>query len=83
MPLNVTDEIAYVPDKGGIHCQNNPPVCNLCKQEMTRENFGWMYFEGEGRGRTRGKFEFIACRGCTRMRAGGTPLRLFVQRHTL
>jgi len=83
MPFDVRDQIQYndTPDKGGIHYQTDPPVCNICKQEITRENFAWMYFEG--RGRTRGKFEFIECRGYTRMRAGGTPLRLFVQRHKL
>ena len=59
MPLNAVGEIEYrdAPEPGGIRYQNDPPVCNLCKQEITRENVGWMYLEG--RGRTRGKVEFI------------------------
>jgi hypothetical protein len=83
MPLNATGEIEYIdaPEQGGIRYQNDPPVCNLCKQEITRANFGWMYLEG--RGRTRGKVEFIECKGCTRMRAGGAPLLLFLERHKL
>ena len=83
MPLNATGEIRYhnAPGKGQIQYQTDPPVCNLCTREITRENFGWMYFES--RGRTGGKFEYIACRGCTMMRASGTPLRLFLERHHL
>jgi hypothetical protein len=80
MPLNVVGEIEYIDTpKAAIWYQADPPVCNLCKQAITRENFGWMYFES--RGRKGGKFEFIECRGCTMMRASGTPLQLFLQRH--
>jgi hypothetical protein len=83
MPLNAAGEIQYqeAPGKGQIQYQSDPPVCNLCKQEITRANVGWMYFES--RGRTGGKFEFIECRGCTMRRASGTPLQLFLERHDL
>ena len=82
MPLNAVGEIAYSDsEKGRIRYQVDPPVCNLCKQDITRENFAWMYLES--RGRTRGKVEFIECKGCTMMRASGTPLQLFLQHHGL
>jgi hypothetical protein len=83
MPLNTTGEIEYrdAPEPGGIRYQHDPPVCTLCTQDITRENFGWMYLED--RGRTRGKVECIECRGCTMRRASGTPLQLFLQRHGL
>ncbi len=83
MPLDPGGKIAYIaaPVKGGIRYQADPPVCNICKQEITRNNFGWTYLESEGGTRTRS--EFIACRGCTMMRAGGTPLLLFLERHNL
>jgi hypothetical protein len=80
MPLNAKGEIEYIDRfQGAKRYQASPPVCNLCKQEITRENFGWMYWEGH----PRGPFEFIECRGCTRMRASGTPLRQFMKRHRL
>ena len=83
MPVNATGGIAYIdaPEPGGIRYQHDPPVCHLCMQDITRKNFGWMYLEG--RGRTRGKVEFIECKGWTRMRLIGTPLWLFLERHTL
>jgi hypothetical protein len=36
MPLDAGGKIAYKdpPVKGGIHFQDDPPVCNICKQEM-------------------------------------------------
>ena len=83
MPRNGTSEIAYrdASEPGGIRYQHDPPVCNLCQQDITRENFAWMYLEG--RGRTSGRVEFIECKGCTRMRLSGTPLVLFLERHQL
>jgi hypothetical protein len=91
MPLDATGEIEYTatPDQGGIRYQNNPPVCNLCKQEITRENVGWMYLEGGRHPRRRVqdkvecKIEFIECRGCTMLRAGGPLFRHFLKRHSL
>jgi hypothetical protein len=80
MPLNAIGEIAYTDTpKGGIRYQADPPVCTLCKQEITRENVGWMYLERH----PRGQVECIECRGCTMRRASGTPLQLFLQRHGL
>ena len=80
MPLNAIGEIAYIDTpKGRIRYQADPPVCNLCKQEITRENVGWMYLERH----PRGQVECIECRGCTMRRASGTPLQLFLQRHGL
>src|SRR5262249_46259057 len=80
MPLNAEGEIEYIDThKEAIRYQADPPVCNLCKREITRENFGWMYLEGH----SCGKLEFIECRGCTMLRASGTPLQLFLQRHGL
>jgi hypothetical protein len=82
MPLNAVGEIEYIDtSKEEIRYQANPPVCNLCKQEITRENVGWIYLDGGGS--THKKVEFIECRGCTMMRVGGTPLRLFLKRHGL
>ena len=83
MPLNAAGEIAYkdADVKGGTRFQDDPPVCTYCKQEITRENFGWAYVERQGG--TRGKIEIIECKGCTRRRAGGTPLLIFLERHGL
>ena len=80
MPLNAVGEIAYRDsEKGSIRYQVDPPVCTLCKQEITRENVGWMYLERH----PRGPVECIECRGCTMRRASGTPLQLFLHRHGL
>ena len=80
MPLNAIGEIAYTDTpKGEIRYQADPPVCNCCKQEITRTNVGWMYLERH----PRGQVEYIECRGCTMKRASGTPLQLFLQRHGL
>jgi hypothetical protein len=80
MPLNAEGEIQYIEmQKAAIRYQADPPVCNCCKQDITRESFGWMYWEGHARG----KFEFIECRACTMMRAGGQALRLFLKHHRL
>src|SRR4051812_2934885 len=42
MPISRIGEIAYQPasPSGGIRLQANPPVCNHCWQEITRQNFG-------------------------------------------
>ena len=74
MPFNATGGMASIdaPEPGGIRDQHDPPVCHRCMQDMTREHCGWM--DLEGRGRTRGKVAFIACKGWTRMRLRGTPL---------
>jgi hypothetical protein len=80
MPLSVIGEIEYTDMfQGALRYQVSPPVCNRCQQAITRANFGWMYWEGDARG----QFEFIECRGCTMMRASGTPLREFIKRHRL
>ena len=80
MPLNALGEIAYTDTpKGEIRYQADPPVCNCCKQEITRANVAWMYLERHPRGRV----ECIECRGCTMRRASGTLLQLFLQRHGL
>jgi hypothetical protein len=80
MPLNARDEIEYTDTpKGRIQYQADPPVCNGCKQAITRANVGWIYLERH----PRGPVECIECRGCTMRRASGTPLQLFLQRHGL
>ena len=83
MPLTAAGEIRYknAPGKGLIQYQTDPPVCNRCKQEITQENFGWMYFESHGH--TGGEFEYIECRECTMIRASGPALRPFLERHHL
>src|SRR5205823_983086 len=42
MPISSVGEIAYqiAPPMGGIRLQANPPVCNRCWREITRQNFG-------------------------------------------
>jgi hypothetical protein len=80
MPLNAIGEIEYIDSNTGrIRYQIDPPVCNLCKQEITRENIGWMFLERH----PRGPLEYIECQGCTMMRAGGEHLRLFLKHHGL
>jgi hypothetical protein len=82
MPLNAVGEIEYTDtQQGGVQYQADPPMCNRCLQEITRENFGWMFLEGGGR--RQGPFEFIECRACTMMRAAGQSLRLFLKHHGL
>jgi hypothetical protein len=83
MPLDTAGNIEYrnAPVPGGTRFQADPPVCNLCKQEITRENIGRSYRLMDER--TRGKFEVIECTRCTAIREGGTPLRVFLQRHNL
>jgi hypothetical protein len=80
MPLNAQGDIAYrARDHAGRLWQADPPVCNLCKQVVTRANMGWMCLEGYADV----QFKFIACRDCTELRLSGPPLRCFLQRHGL
>ena len=47
MPLNAAGAMAYIhsaQDKT-LLLQADPPVCNRCKQTITRENFGQAYLE--------------------------------------
>jgi hypothetical protein len=83
MPLNTAGQIEYkaVSMIGAVQFQADPPVCNVCEQEVTRRNFGAACVES--RGRTQAKFEFVECTACTRMRAYGDTLRRFVERHHL
>jgi hypothetical protein len=69
MPLNSVCEVAYqpVPAAGGIRFQANPPVCNRCWREITRQNFGCVTVVGEAP--FPGRFEFIECTACTTVRA--------------
>jgi hypothetical protein len=45
MPLDTAGQIQYreVVMPEGIRYQADPPVCHLCKQEITRETIGWVY----------------------------------------
>jgi hypothetical protein len=83
MPLDTAGKIEYkeIPLSGGVRLQVDPPVCNVCQQEITRKNFGVAGVEG--RGRTQETFEFIECTACTLLRQGGDALRRFVERHNL
>jgi hypothetical protein len=81
MPLNSVCEVAYqpVPAAGGIRFQANPPVCNRCWREITRQNFGCVTVVGEAP--FPGRFEFIECTECTAVRACGPEVTLFWARH--
>jgi hypothetical protein len=83
MPLDAAGKIKYrevvIPE--GIRYQDDPPVCNLCKQEITRANIGWVYLTNNGS--KGGQVEFIECTACTLIREGGPALRTFVERHHL
>ena len=49
MPLNATGDIEYLDmsiSQERILFQADPPVCNICKQAITRDNFGWAHLEG-------------------------------------
>ena len=83
MPLNATGKMhsreGVSPEK--IRYQADPPVCHLCKQEITRTNIGWVYLMHNGR-----KGEQVACvecTACTLIRDGGPALRSCVERHHL
>jgi hypothetical protein len=64
-----------------LRFQADPPVCNICEQEITRRNFGQVYIER--RERVREEFEIVECTDCTPIREGGPALRDFVDRHNL
>ena len=83
MPLNPVCEVAYqpVPAAGGIRFQANPPVCNRCWREITRQNFGRVTVVGEAP--FPGRFEFIECTECTALRDRGLEVTLFWARHQL
>jgi hypothetical protein len=65
MPINHVGEIAYEPAAatGGIRLQANPPVCNRCWYEITRQNFGQASVVESAHVASR--FEFIECIACT------------------
>jgi hypothetical protein len=70
---------------GGIRFQGHPPVCNICGQEITRENFGCSYVESEERKKPLApeQFERIECTACTLVRESGEALLAFLTRHQL
>jgi hypothetical protein len=83
MPLDASGKIQYRegvnPDK--IWYQADPPVCHLCKQEITRTTIGWVYLTNHGE---KGEqVECVECTACTLIRDGGPALRSFVERHHL
>jgi hypothetical protein len=83
MPLDATGKIQYresvIPE--GIRYQADPPVCHLCKREITRATIGWVYLTNNGR---KGEqVECVECTACTLIRDGGPALRSFVERHHL
>ena len=83
MPLNATGKMQYreVVSPERIRYQADPPVCHLCKQEITRTNIGWVYLMHHGR---KGEqVECVECTACTLIRDGGLALRSFVERHHL
>jgi hypothetical protein len=83
MSLDIAGKIEYkeISLIGSVRFQTDPPVCNICEREITRQNFGIAGVEG--RGRTQETFEFIECTTCTPMRTGGDAMRRFVERHHL
>jgi len=70
---------------GGIRYQASPPVCNICGQRITRENFGCAYIESEQPKRLQEpeQFERIECTSCSVIRENGKALRDFLRRHYL
>jgi len=84
MPADSKGQIKYraAAEKEGTRYQADPPMCNLCGQDITRENFGWAYLTTEGRVPTE-KFEFIECTACTLIRESGDALLTFLKRHKL
>ena len=83
MSLDSAGKIEYkeVLRIGAVRFQADPPVCNMCQQEITRKNFGFACVESNHRSLQR--FEFIACTECTPMRESGDTLRRFVEQHNL
>jgi len=70
---------------GGICYQASPPVCNICGQRITRENFGCAYVESEQPKRFKApeQFERIECTSCSVIRESGKALRDFFRRYYL
>jgi len=66
---------------GGVRYQAEPPVCNSCGHEITRQNFGWASLISEVDSPE--QVEWIACRACTTIRQIGPPLRHFLALHHL
>ena len=83
MPVDTKGQIEYknVDAPGQTRIQADPPVCNLCKQKITRVNFGWAYPTSDGL--TTGEYECIECTACTMIRDSGKALLRFLQRHKL
>jgi hypothetical protein len=81
MPISAVGEIAYqgAPPMGRIRLQANPPVCNRCWREITRQNFGCATVVGEAP--HPGRFEFIECTACTPGRDPSPGVTLFWARH--
>jgi hypothetical protein len=81
MPISSVGEIAYqgAPPMGGIRFQANPPVCNHCWREITRQNFGCATVVGKAP--HPGRFEFIECTACTPVRDPSPEVTLFWARH--
>jgi len=81
MPLSSRGEIAYqpVPPTGEIRFQANPPICNRCWREITRQNFGQASVVGDAP--HPGRFEFIECTACTTVRDRRPGVTLFWARH--
>ena len=66
---------------GGVRYQAEPPGCNCCGQEITRQNFGWACLTSAADARE--QVEWIECRACTKIRQVGAPLRYFMTLHHL
>jgi hypothetical protein len=87
MPIGSAGKVQYkgAQTYGGIRYQAYPPVCNICGQQITRENFGCAYIEVEGPKKFQEpeQFERIECTACTLIRESGESLRAFLTRHHL
>ena len=70
---------------GNVRFQAHPPVCNICGQPITRDNFGYAYLESEEDTKRKRveRFERIECTSCTPIRENGDALRAFLLRHQL
>ena len=68
-----------------VRFQANPPVCNICGQEITRQNFGYAYIEVEEHKKIKQveQCERIECTACTLVRESGEALLAFLTRHHL
>jgi hypothetical protein len=70
---------------GGVRWQSSPPVCNICGQEITRQNFGCSYIEDEQPKKSQDpeQFERIECTSCSVIRESGKLFLRFLARHNL